>query len=107
MCMYGRTSSSGVESMNRANNEICQRTAVDILNAALVLIKKESERFEQNKKNAHKVSVWATPPPLTHKGMILTDEVFGKCDPSILSYSSHSASNVSQLCGVQVICWFL
>ena len=44
--MYGRTSSSGVESMNRANNEICQRTAVDILNAALVLIKKESERFE-------------------------------------------------------------
>ncbi len=69
--------------MNRANNEICQRTAVDILNAALVLIKKESEQFEQNKKNAHKVSVWATPPPLTSKGMIPMIDVFGKCNPSI------------------------
>ena len=63
VCMYGRTSSSGVESMNRANNEIRQRTAVDILNASLVLIKKESERFDRNKNDAHKVSVWATFPP--------------------------------------------
>ena len=83
VCMYGRTSSSGVESMNRANNEIRQRTAVDILNAALVLIKNESERFDRNKNDAHKVAVWATTPPLTQKRMNLMDEIFRKCDPSM------------------------
>jgi hypothetical protein len=42
VCMYGKTASSCVESMNRANDDIRQRTAVDILNAALILLKKES-----------------------------------------------------------------
>jgi hypothetical protein len=43
VCMYGKTALSGVKAMNRANNSIQRQTAVDILNAALVLIKKESE----------------------------------------------------------------
>ncbi len=47
VCMYGKTASSGVESMNRANDDICQRTVVDILNAALILLKKESTRHEK------------------------------------------------------------
>ena len=39
--MFGKTASSGVESMNRANEVIRKRTAVDLLNAAIILIKKE------------------------------------------------------------------
>ncbi len=40
--MYGKSSSSGVEAMNRANEDTHQKTAVDILNATLILLKKES-----------------------------------------------------------------
>ena len=46
ICMYGKTASSGVESMNQANKDVQRRTAVDILNAALVLIKNESICFQ-------------------------------------------------------------
>jgi hypothetical protein len=52
VCMYRKTASSGVKVMNRANDGIQRRTAVDILNAALVLIKKESEQFENSKSDA-------------------------------------------------------
>ncbi len=45
VCMYGKTASSGVEAMNRKNEDICHRTAVDILNATLILLKKESTRY--------------------------------------------------------------
>jgi hypothetical protein len=44
VCMYGKSASSGVEAMNRANEDIRQKTAVDILNATLILLKKESTR---------------------------------------------------------------
>jgi hypothetical protein len=57
VCMYGKTALSGVEVMNRANDSIRRRTAVNILNAALVLIKKESEQFEWSKSNAWKKEV--------------------------------------------------
>ncbi len=52
VCMYRKTALSGVEAMNRANDSIRRWTAVDILNAVLVLIKKESEQFERSKSNA-------------------------------------------------------
>jgi hypothetical protein len=42
VCMYGKSASSGVEAMNRANEDIHQKTSVDILNATLILLKKES-----------------------------------------------------------------
>jgi hypothetical protein len=44
--MYGRLASSGVESMNRANIIVCEKTAVDILNAAMLVLKLEGERFQ-------------------------------------------------------------
>ncbi len=44
ICMYGKSASSGVESMNRANEDIRQKTAVEIFNATLILLKKESTR---------------------------------------------------------------
>jgi hypothetical protein len=39
--MYGKTTSSGVESMNQANNEARAKNAADPLNAAFVILKKE------------------------------------------------------------------
>jgi hypothetical protein len=47
VCMYDKSVSTGVESMNRTNEDIRQRTAVNILNAALILLKKESTRYEK------------------------------------------------------------
>ncbi len=43
VCMYGKTASSGVKAMNHASDSIQRQTAIDILNAALLLIKKERE----------------------------------------------------------------
>ncbi len=74
VCMHGKTASSGVESMNRANEDICQRTAVDIfLNAALILLKKESTRYE-NARN----QIWNHTQQLTPKGIELMEEAFKK-----------------------------
>ncbi len=47
VCMYGKSVSLDVEAMNRANEDIHQKTAVDILNATLVLLKKESTRYNK------------------------------------------------------------
>ena len=46
ICMYGCSASSGVESMNRANIIVCEKTAVDILNAAMLLLKLEGEKIQ-------------------------------------------------------------
>ena len=37
VCMYGESACSGVEAMNRANEGIHQKTAVDIINATLLI----------------------------------------------------------------------
>jgi hypothetical protein len=57
--------------MNRANEDICLRMAVDILNAVLILPKKESTRYEK----AHN-QAWNHSQQLTPKGMELMEEVF-------------------------------
>jgi hypothetical protein len=45
VCMYGKSASLGVEAMNRANEDIRQKTAVIILNATLILLEKESTQY--------------------------------------------------------------
>jgi hypothetical protein len=62
--MYNRSSSSGVESMNRANMEARKSTAVDMLNSALIIIRLESKRYTEYQKMA-----WDNTLPLTPKGM--------------------------------------
>ena len=69
VCMYVKMASSGVKMMNQANKVIRQRTAVDILNAALVLIKMESSCFECLKADAWKKEVWSKKKPLTPQGL--------------------------------------
>jgi hypothetical protein len=83
VCMYGKTALSGVKAMNRANNSIQRRTAVNVLNAALVLIKKESEQFERFNSDAWKKEVWSKEKPLTPRGMTVMKDIFEKCDTSL------------------------
>ncbi len=45
ICMYSKLALSGVESMNKANQHDRQKTAVDILNAVILLMKLEGECF--------------------------------------------------------------
>ncbi len=43
--MYMRSTSSGGESMNKANHAVRQAAAVDCINATILQLKLESERF--------------------------------------------------------------
>ncbi len=60
-----------IEAMNRENENIRQKTAVDILNATMILLKKESTRYNKQLSLA-----WNHAPVLTPKGMELMDEAF-------------------------------
>ena len=71
ICMYGRSASSGVESMNRANKLVREKTAIDILNAAVLLLKLEGERY-----NMWKEKAWLRDLPLTPRGMEIMQEIF-------------------------------
>jgi hypothetical protein len=93
VCMYEKTASSGVEAMNRANKRIWRWTAVDIHNAALVLIKKESEQFEWSKSDAWKKEVWSEEKPLTPWGMTVMKDIFEKCNT--LLFQIHVSKNTT------------
>ena len=57
--------------MNRANNLARQRTAVDIVNALILLIKLEGTRF-----NHYKQKAWERDEILTCRGQDLMEEAF-------------------------------
>jgi hypothetical protein len=57
--------------MNRANNLARQRTAVDILNALILLIKLEGSRFDYNNQKA-----WERDEIITSCGLELMEEAF-------------------------------
>ena len=44
--MIGKMVSSGVELMNRMNSNVQQRTAIDLSNTALVILKNEGKQFQ-------------------------------------------------------------
>ena len=69
--MYHRTSSAAVESMNAANREMRAKTAVDPLNACILLLKMECKRFIKQRDLA-----WSTDAELTPRGKLEFDEVF-------------------------------
>ena len=68
VCMCGKSASLGVEAMKRANEDIRQKTAVDILNATLIILKKESTGYNKQQELA-----WNHAHVLTPKGMELMD----------------------------------
>ena len=49
ICMFGKSASSGVEAMNCANKLARQKTAVDVLNGVILLMKLKAERFNGTK----------------------------------------------------------
>jgi hypothetical protein len=79
ICMYGKSASSGVESMNRANSIARERTAVDVLNAVILLIKLEGSRYDFYQHKA-----WSREEYLTNRGMDLMEEAFR--DVSVRDY---------------------
>ena len=49
VCMFMRTASSSVESMNRAHTSVCERTAVDLINTCILLLNLEGGRFGKHR----------------------------------------------------------
>ncbi len=70
-CMYGRSASSGLESMNKANMRAREKLAVDIVYATLLLVEMERKRFIAKQELA-----WQSDNVLTPKGRALMIEVF-------------------------------
>jgi hypothetical protein len=54
ICMYQRSASSSVESMNNANKSVWVRTAVDPVNSSMLLLQKENEIFLSHREEAFK-----------------------------------------------------
>ncbi len=76
ICMYSKSASSGVESMNWANNLARERTAVDCLNAILLILKLEGKRFDLFKQEA-----WGRDDKvLTARGLDLMEDAFMDVD---------------------------
>jgi hypothetical protein len=69
--MYRRSISAVVESMNAANWEMCAKTAVDLLNACILLMKLECKRF-----NEQRAKAWLSDSFLTPCGTVEYEEVF-------------------------------
>jgi hypothetical protein len=84
ICMYGKSASSGVESMNRANKNVREKTAVDMLSAAILLLNMEGNRFHQWKEKA-----WGRELPLTPKGMEHMEMVFNEVNVCKYCLTTH------------------
>jgi hypothetical protein len=62
ICMYSKSASSGVEFMNKKNNLARHRTAVNVLNALIPIVKLERSQFDW-----HKQKAWEKDEILTNK----------------------------------------
>jgi len=71
ICMFGKSASSGVEAMNCANKLARHKTAVDVLNGVILLMKLEAERFQWYKNLALERE-----DTLTDKGPKLMEQCF-------------------------------
>jgi hypothetical protein len=100
VCMYGKTASSGVEGMNGANDSIRRQIAIDILNAALVLINKESEQCERSKSDAWKREVWSKEKPRTPWGTTVMKDIFEKCNTLLfrIHVSKNTTAHTATIC---------
>jgi hypothetical protein len=89
VCIHGKSASSGVEAINRANEDIRQKTAVDILNATLSLLKKESTRYNKQKNLA-----WNHAQILTPKRMEVMEEAFNNV--KVQDFKVHLTENKNE-----------
>ena len=79
--MYFRSSSGTAESMNKANKEMRAQMAVDLLNACILLIKLEVNRFYKMKKE-----VWGGSSILTPWGDEEYEATFTNLHPRHFSF---------------------
>jgi hypothetical protein len=104
--LYNRTASTSVESMNHANKEVSARTAVDVVNASILLLQLECKQFKQ-----HQESAWKRNDYLTPHGNKLRDLTF-KQVPDYCLYTI-SVNDSGDRCNCQVVrqnerrCWFM
>jgi hypothetical protein len=66
----------------------------------LLLIKKESKRFERSKSDAWKKEVWNKEKPLTPRGMTVMKDIFEKCDTSLfpIHVSKKTTDHTATIC---------
>ena len=69
--VYHMSTSAVVESMNAVNRKMCSKTAVDPLNACLLLMKCECKWFSKQRAKA-----WSSDSFLTPHGTVKYEEVF-------------------------------
>ena len=82
--MYGRSSSSSAEAMNKANSMVRERHAVDCVNAVLLWLKLEKTRYEE-----HRTTAWEW-------NEVLTPYARKKCN-DLFRNVNHSLYNISIL----------
>ena len=82
--MYGRSSSSSAEAMNKANSMVRERHAVDCVNAVLLWLKLEKTRYEE-----HRTTAWEW-------NEVLTPYAKKKCEESFRNVN-HCLYNISIL----------
>lgn len=79
--MYGKSASSTVESMNKANERMRDKSCVDAGNAVLLLLNMEGERFEKMKHAA-----WYNNRILTPRGEKLREQVIEAAKEKKIEY---------------------
>ena len=94
--MYQRSATSSVELMNAANREVRAQTAVNALNAALLLINLECKRFQPMKQQA-----WGDDLGLTPRGKELYESTYTDLSPAQFTFSQ---TKYDDYWGVQVKC---
>jgi hypothetical protein len=71
ICMYQRLSQLTMESMNNSNLAVRERTAVDPVNATILLLQLETKRY-----NKYKAKAWNLNEVLTPHGKKLSEDAF-------------------------------
>jgi hypothetical protein len=107
VCMFMRTASSLVESMNRANASVRERTAVNPINACILLLNLEGERFGKHRDLAHNHTEVLTP-----HGMKLITKAFKDVNPRKFEIYINPQGDRLSCCVNHIIspniytCWF-
>ena len=106
--MYHRSASLSVESMNQANKPVREKSAVDIVNGIMLLLKLDSKRHQE-----HKDMAWKWLEVLTPHGKKLRDMEFAKVtnqrlhDITILETDDRWNCRVVRTNFNERKCWFL
>jgi hypothetical protein len=107
--MYHHSASSASEAMNQANKPVREKTAVDVVNAIMLLLKLDSKRHQE-----HKVMAWKWNEFLTPYGKKLRDTQFALVkNQRLYDITISETDDIWWICRVvrtnnnERRCWFL